>query len=55
MRWGDHFGWSADGLRVVGLTPTGRATIKQLKLNRSGLVALREMLVLADLHPSLAV
>jgi hypothetical protein len=30
-RWADHFAW--DGPRVVGLTPTGRATVAALDLN----------------------
>jgi hypothetical protein len=54
MRWSDHLAWSADGLRLVGLTGTGRATVEQLQLNRSGLVALREMLILASQHPPMA-
>ena len=51
MRWGDHFAWSPDGLRILGLTATGRATVDLLRLNRPGLVALREMLVAAGQHP----
>ncbi|MEL6902092.1 MAG: HNH endonuclease signature motif containing protein [Cyanobacteria bacterium J06606_4] len=31
--WGEHFSWSADGLRIVGTTPTGRATCDRLDLN----------------------
>ena len=25
--WHEHFSWSADGARIVGLTPVGRATV----------------------------
>jgi 5-methylcytosine-specific restriction endonuclease McrA len=25
--WAEHFRWSADQLKVVGITPTGRATV----------------------------
>lgn len=32
-RWADHFAWDATGIRVVGRTPTGRATIELLDLN----------------------
>ena len=32
-RWTDHFIWSADCLHVVGLTPTGRATVAALDIN----------------------
>jgi len=40
-RWRDHFIWSADGLRIVGLTPTGRATVEVLVLNRDRVLAIR--------------
>ncbi len=32
QQWARHFGW--DGVRVVGMTPTGRATVLALELNR---------------------
>ena len=32
--WSEHFIWSADGILVIGLTPTGRATVAALDLNR---------------------
>ena len=51
MRWRAHFAWSADGVRIVALSPIGRATIALLRLNRPGLVALRELLVAAGQHP----
>jgi hypothetical protein len=31
--WADHFSWSSDGLRVVGLTEIGRATCSRLDVN----------------------
>ena len=49
--WNDHFVWSADGATIVGLTPTGRATIEKLELNRPSLVALRRILFDAGEHP----
>src|SRR5260221_464572 len=33
--WVEHFCWTAKGDRIVGLTPTGRATVAALNLNRS--------------------
>jgi 5-methylcytosine-specific restriction endonuclease McrA len=51
QRWRDHFAWSPDGGVVVGLTPTGRATIEALQLNRPGLVNLRRILFQAGEHP----
>ena len=49
--WHDHFAWSDDLTRVVGLTPTGRATADKLQLNRSGVARLRRVLRDAGLHP----
>ena len=31
--WSDHFSWDASRLRVVGLTPSGRATVALLDFN----------------------
>jgi 5-methylcytosine-specific restriction endonuclease McrA len=33
QRWSDHFIWSADGLRIIGMTDTGRTTCNRLDLN----------------------
>lgn len=51
QRWSEHFAWSDDGTKVVGLTACGRATIVALKLNRFGVVNLRRLLVGAGVHP----
>ena len=51
QRWVDHFRWSEDSTHVIGLTPTGRATVEALRLNRSGLVNLRRIMRLAGEHP----
>jgi hypothetical protein len=51
QRWADHFRWSDDCTLVLGLTPTGRATVETLHLNRPGLVNLRRVLFLAGEHP----
>jgi hypothetical protein len=32
QRWSEHFRWSDDGIRVIGLTPSGRATVAALHL-----------------------
>jgi HNH endonuclease len=32
-QWFEHFIWSADGQRILGLTPIGRATIDRLDVN----------------------
>jgi hypothetical protein len=43
-RWGDHFQWTG-GYRLLGRTPTGRATIAALGMNRPAVVAIRRALV----------
>lgn len=50
-RWADHFAWSSDTLSIIGLSPTGRATVSALALNRPGVVNLRRLLVAVAEHP----
>jgi hypothetical protein len=50
-RWRDHFAWNEDFTLVIGLTPTGRATVEALLLNREGLVNLRQILYVMGEHP----
>lgn len=50
-RWHEHFQWSAGFILIVGLTPTGRATVNTLQLNREGVVNLREILYKMGKHP----
>jgi hypothetical protein len=49
--WSDHFRWSADGVRIEGLTNTGRATVEALKLNNELAVEVRRNWVRAGWHP----
>jgi hypothetical protein len=51
QRWGNHFRWSADGVRIVGRTPTGRATVGALQLNNVIAVAVRRNWMAAGWHP----
>jgi hypothetical protein len=51
QRWHEHLVWSTDGERILGLTPTGRATVRALDLNRPLLVAARRRWVAAGWHP----
>lgn len=39
-RWVEHFAWHEDDTLIIGLTPTGRATVEKLQLNRLGVVNL---------------
>jgi hypothetical protein len=49
--WEAHFEWSEDDLSMIGITPTGRATVHRLKVNRVGNINLRRLLKVAGLHP----
>jgi hypothetical protein len=52
QRWSEHFRWSEDGLRVIGLTPTGRATVAVLHLaDDPDALLVRAHWVLAGWHP----
>ncbi len=51
QRWSRHFTWSADTLRLIGRTATGRATVAALHLNRIELVNLRRALQSIGEHP----
>ena len=48
-RWEEHIAWK--GNRVTGLTPTGRATVNLLKMNRALIVAIRAEERLHGRHP----
>ncbi|WP_233749051.1 hypothetical protein [Leptodesmis sichuanensis] len=49
--WKQHFAWN--GVEMVGLTPTGRATITALNLNRETMLAIRAEEELLGRHPPL--
>ena len=49
--WVEHFVWMDNGAIVVGKTPTGRATIEALRMNRPSLVQLRRYWIVLELHP----
>jgi hypothetical protein len=51
--WNEHFAWSEEGDLIIGLTPTGRATVQALKLNRPTLVRARQAWVSVGWHPPL--
>ncbi len=52
QRWSEHFRWSGDALRVIGLTPTGRATVALLHLDDDpDALVVRAYWVLAGWHP----
>jgi hypothetical protein len=47
--WEEHFCW--DGVRVVPLTPTRRATVLSLAMNRPLIIAIREEETNRGRHP----
>jgi hypothetical protein len=49
-RWADHFTWD-ESWRIVGLTPTGRATVVALDLNHWRRVRIREAEEWFELFP----
>jgi hypothetical protein len=49
--WADHFEWSDDGAEIIGLTPTGRATIEALRMNRTQKIRVRRMWHVMGEHP----
>jgi hypothetical protein len=47
--WDEHFRW--DGVRVVPLTPMGRATVTALAMNRPLIIAIRQEEAVRGRHP----
>ncbi len=54
QRWRDHFEWSADLTLIIGITPTGPATVGALNMNRPGVVNPRRVLSTTGVHPPMA-
>ena len=52
QNWFEHFRWSEEGLRIIGLTPIGRATVEVLHLSDDpDALTVRSYWVLAGWHP----
>ena len=49
--WSEHFAWNDDYSLIIGITPTGRATVETLHVNRAGIVNLRRVLYAVRQHP----
>ena len=49
QRWIDHFRW--EGVRIVGLTATGRATLEALAMNRVQMLEIRHEEAAHGRHP----
>jgi hypothetical protein len=48
-RWSEHFRW--EGVTIIGLTPTGRATVAALDLNRDRILDIRAEEAWFGRHP----
>lgn len=51
QKWFEHFSWNIDFTLILGLTPTGRATVEALQFNRVSVVNLRRALIAIGEHP----
>lgn len=49
--WADHFRWDVEGVRIVGITAVGRATVVALQLNNQVIVPARRRWGSAGWHP----
>lgn len=51
QKWEDHFVWIDGGLRIKGLSATGRVTVLRLKMNIDRIVIARSYWIKAGNHP----
>jgi hypothetical protein len=51
LQWAEHFVWSADRLRIISKTATGRATLALLELNRERISQIRQADIEVGRHP----
>ena len=51
QEWKDHFAWSDDGILILGVTSTGRATVEALQLNHEHFRQARRRWVAVGWHP----
>jgi hypothetical protein len=49
--WEKHFRWSRNGLRILGRTATGRATVEALRMNAPDRIETRRFWVTHRVHP----
>ena len=51
QEWQEHFAWANGGTHMVGLTPTGRATVIALHMNDDYIVEARALWIARGWHP----
>lgn len=49
--WEEHFVWSDEGTKIIGISAIGRATVTALKMNRPENIVTRELWVAVGWHP----
>jgi hypothetical protein len=50
QKWKEHFAWSAEGTKIIGITACGRATVISLRLNNNLAITVRQNWVKAGWH-----
>ena len=51
QRWQEHFAWQQSGLYVIGISPTGRASVYALQMNNAWIVRARQVWIVAGIPP----
>jgi len=51
QNWSEHFAWDEYGIRLIGLTAVGRATLVALQMNHEVILSARQRWVSAGWHP----
>lgn len=51
--WRENFSWANGGTHIIGLTPTGRATVVALRMNNEYVVESRTLWIAMSWHPPL--
>jgi hypothetical protein len=51
QNWHEHFAWANGGTHIVGVTPTGRATVVALRFNNEYAVEARALWISRGWHP----
>ena len=49
--WAEHFMWDTEGIRLIGSTTVGRATIVALNMNNEAITSARQRWVAVGWHP----
>jgi len=50
-QWEQHFIWSSDGVRIIGISSIGRATVSLFNFNRERVLKIRAADIVINRHP----